>query len=54
MKKHKMKNHPRLGSAFSAAILAMLAIGGANAANTLYAPGDLLLYFQQQGGANTV
>jgi hypothetical protein len=26
----------------------------AHAANTLYAPGDLVLYFQQEGGTNTV
>jgi hypothetical protein len=31
-----------------------LCAGAAQAANTLYAPGDLLLFFQQQGGSNTV
>lgn len=27
---------------------------GANAANSFYSPGDLVLYFQQEGGSNTV
>ncbi len=31
-----------------------ITIAGASAANTFYAPGDLVLYFQQEGGTNTV
>lgn len=54
MKNNTMKNNSLLRTALSAAVLSMLAIGGTKAANTLYAPGDLLLYFQQQGGTNTV
>ena len=54
MKNHTMKNHSLLRTATAAAVLSMLAIGGAKAVNTLYAPGDLILYFQQPGGANTV
>ena len=49
-----MKTLMPMRMALSAAVLSMLAIGGAKGANTLYAPGDLVLYFQQQGGANTV
>lgn len=54
MKNHTMKTLIPMRMALSAAVLSMLAIGGAKAANTLYAPGDLVLYFQQQGGTNTV
>lgn len=54
MKNHTMKTLMPMRMALSAAVLSMLAIGGAKGANTLYAPGDLVLYFQQQGGANTV
>jgi hypothetical protein len=36
------------------AAAAVLCTGAANAANSLYAAGDLLLYFQKQGGSNTV
>lgn len=32
----------------------LLAAFPANAANTFYAPGDLVLYFQKEGGTNTV
>ncbi len=32
----------------------ILAASAASAANTFYAPGDLVLFFQQEGGTNTV
>ncbi len=31
-----------------------ITMAGANAANSFYAPGDLVLFFQQEGGTNTV
>ena len=46
---------PTTHNRFASLVGAMaLGAGAAQAANTLYAPGDLLLYFQQQGGTNTV
>jgi hypothetical protein len=37
-----------------ATAMAVAAILPAGAANTFYAPGDLVLFFQQEGGSNTV
>lgn len=47
--KHKIKRHALLLASMS-----VLAAGSASAANSFYAPGDLVLYFQQEGGTNTV
>ncbi len=46
----KTINRYALFSAFSFGLAAL----PAGAANTFYAPGDLVLYFQQEGGTNTV
>lgn len=46
----KLINRYALFSAFSFGLAAL----PAGAANTFYAPGDLILYFQQEGGTNTV
>lgn len=54
MKIHTMKTHPQRRALATVTLLSMLVISGAEAANTLYVPGDLLLCFQQQGGSNTV
>lgn len=40
--------------ACTAFAVASLGAGFANAANTLYAPGDLVLFIQQEGGSNTI
>jgi hypothetical protein len=48
-----MKNNYKY-SAMLVAVSSVLAALSAKAANTFYAPGDLVLFFQQQGGANTV
>ncbi len=40
--------------ALLAAFSSILAIVPASAQNTFYAPGDLVLYFQQQGGLDTI
>jgi len=47
--KKSIKHHALL-VAFSS----ILAVSSANAANTFYTPGDLVLYFQQEGGTNVV
>jgi hypothetical protein len=47
--KHSIKR-----SALLVAASSLLAAYSASAANTYYAPGDLVLYFQQEGGTNTV
>ncbi|NQW99696.1 PEP-CTERM sorting domain-containing protein [bacterium] len=48
-----MKNNLRPCALLLAAASILAAIP-ATAANTFYAPGDLVLYFQQEGGGNTV
>lgn len=40
--------------ALSVAATSMLAAFSASAANSFYAPGDLVLFFQKEGGANTI
>lgn len=47
--KHTLKRY-----ALFAAFSSLLAAIPATAANSFYAPGDLVLYFQQEGGTNTV
>jgi hypothetical protein len=37
-----------------AVVSSALTVNTAKAANTLYAPGDLVMFFQEQGGSNTV
>lgn len=48
-----MKQHIKKYALVLASSTALAALP-ANAANTFYAPGDLVLYFQQEGGTNTV
>jgi hypothetical protein len=44
----------RILSLLPSALAISLAVGSATAQNANYAPGDLILYFQQEGGTNTV
>lgn len=48
-----MKHHFKRFALLSA-LSSLLAASAATAANSFYAPGDLMLYFQQAGGSNTV
>lgn len=49
-----MKKSNTIRTMLSATVLPLLAIGAATAANTFYSPGDLVLFFQKQGGTDTV